>query len=557
MGDQQEEPICDSSLVDANDVNATLNVNVPLSGNVAPNCNVVTSANVAQTSSVEKYMINSDSVTQTQPFSSQSENNTVNTSFTAENITESYMRSVKLATAFTPEVREPLCEDYQPVSVNNGISSGIVPVQIPAFTPTPIASRQDQSASSGAESHSIYSIIRKIDRLESGTKAIKNDILHQMECKLNELKTSVVCMIENLGTNRTYADGSKSTSSVQASVVEQPSMGNDNNSLCASYVDEGYGDQSGTSVNGSSSQTQLKTPYVPDSTDNQQRTMTNPTPQPIPVRMTNRNTPTQRNPANNMFDDVSHKNPIRGNAAAYQKRTLIIGDSILKGINTRGLKNGIKICARGSGKIGDMWEEISVYDLTSFAHVIICVGGNDSSSKVNIKAFEESYDQLISFIKSAIKDCAVYLSKIIPRGDTDVTEFNNSFQRLSDHWKEHQVKCIENTSKMFFYRNGMPSARYYSHHGIHLSRSGIKRLVDALNRHIYIVTDINLCVFKGSNFHDKRNARPGTNFSRNYNEQSGQGNRGWGFNGQWMNDNRGCYGCAMPGHNFADCWYSQ
>ena len=59
-----------------------------------------------------------------------------------------------------------------------------------------------------------------------------------MECKLNELKTSVVCMIANLGTNRTYADVSKSTSSVQASVVDQPSMGNDNSSLCASYVDE-------------------------------------------------------------------------------------------------------------------------------------------------------------------------------------------------------------------------------------------------------------------------------------------------------------------------------
>ena len=75
---------------------------------------------------------------------------------------------------------------------------------------SPIASRQDQSASSGAASHSIYTIINKIDRLDSGIKAIKNDILNQMESKLNELKTTVVCMIENLGTNRTYADVSKS-----------------------------------------------------------------------------------------------------------------------------------------------------------------------------------------------------------------------------------------------------------------------------------------------------------------------------------------------------------
>ena len=63
LGDQQKEPIWDLSLVDVNDVNAAINGNLPLSGNVAPNCNVVTSANVAQTSSVEKPMINSDSVT--------------------------------------------------------------------------------------------------------------------------------------------------------------------------------------------------------------------------------------------------------------------------------------------------------------------------------------------------------------------------------------------------------------------------------------------------------------------------------------------------------------
>ena len=69
LGDQQKEPICDSSHVDTNDVNTALNCNVPLSGNFAPNCNVETSANVARTCSVEKPMtgINSDSVRQTQP----------------------------------------------------------------------------------------------------------------------------------------------------------------------------------------------------------------------------------------------------------------------------------------------------------------------------------------------------------------------------------------------------------------------------------------------------------------------------------------------------------
>ena len=60
------------------------------------------------------------------------------------------------------------------------------------------------------------------------------------------------------------------------------------------YVDEGYGDQSGTSVNESSSQTQLKKHYVPDTMDNQQRTITTYIAQPFPVCMTTRGMLNQR-----------------------------------------------------------------------------------------------------------------------------------------------------------------------------------------------------------------------------------------------------------------------
>ena len=73
---------------------------------------------------------------------------------------------------------------------------------------------------------------------------IKKDILQQIKCKLNDLKISVISMIENLGTN----DASRSTHSLRE--VEQLHI-----QLSASYVDEGYGDQWGNSVNPSSLQT--------------------------------------------------------------------------------------------------------------------------------------------------------------------------------------------------------------------------------------------------------------------------------------------------------------
>ena len=121
-------------------------------------------------------------------------------------------------------------------------------------------------------------------------------------------------------------------------------------------MDEGYGDQSATSVNGASSQTRLKPHYVPDTTDNQQRTRTRYIPQWIPVRMTNRSTPNQRQATK----DSSIKSVDRENNTVHHKRTLTIGDSIWKGINTKGLNNRVKICAKGGAKISDMWEELSV-----------------------------------------------------------------------------------------------------------------------------------------------------------------------------------------------------
>ena len=109
LGVQQWEPICDSLFVDVNDVNVAPNCDVPLSGNVAPNCKVLTSANVAEKCSVETISvgINSGSVAQKHPVSSQIEKQPQNKYFTSENITESYMSSVKLATAFAPGIHAP------------------------------------------------------------------------------------------------------------------------------------------------------------------------------------------------------------------------------------------------------------------------------------------------------------------------------------------------------------------------------------------------------------------------------------------------------------------
>ena len=83
------------------------------------------------------------------------------------------MISIKLATAFAPGIHAPLREDCQSVPMNYGTLLETVSDRMPAFTSTPIASRQDQPCISLAASKSIYSILSKIDQLDSGVISIK------------------------------------------------------------------------------------------------------------------------------------------------------------------------------------------------------------------------------------------------------------------------------------------------------------------------------------------------------------------------------------------------
>ena len=77
-------------------------------------------------------------------------------------------------------------------------------------------------------------------------------------------------------------------------VVEQSSLEVSQSNTDSSNIDEGYEDQSGTSVQRPSSQTRPKTVYTPDNIDSRQRRSTTTltthmtTPQPVPVRVTNR-----------------------------------------------------------------------------------------------------------------------------------------------------------------------------------------------------------------------------------------------------------------------------
>ena len=102
-----------------------------------------------------------------------------------------------------------------------------------------------------------------------------------------------------------------------------------------------------------------------------------------------------------------------------------------------------------------------------------------------------------------------------------------------------------------FLKDGQYSTRYYHNDGIHLSTSGTKRLLDALNRVLPFVKDFDSCVFNR-----KGNVnRPNTNFGRrpSFHSFQGQGGNRSGFGRNRLI----CFGCSKVGHKIADCWYQK
>ena len=362
---------------------------------------------------------------------------------------------------------------------------------VPMFTSIPIVQRQDGilAENSGLTSVKVCALLNKIDQLDSGIKSLKSEIIQKMELRLNELKVSLINMIESVGRNASYADSVKQSynhEQQQHVPVRERRLSSES---CA--TDEGYGNLSDGSFQADSSQTHVKQIYtpVPDTEvlhissdiNRQQSSDGSGSPHHVPVRITNRTSPRDR-----------QQTPTTSNLKL--NRTLIVSDSLLKEASTKGMKKGVTICAKSGASIKDIWSELSVYNLNTFDNVIICVGGNDASNRTDTSRFEDDYDELLSYIRSTTRDCIVHLCKVVPRGDVDVSCINTSIQHVADHWKTHKINFIEETYDLFFGQNGLPASRYYDGDGIHLPNSGIRRLLDALNRHVQIVEDFQKCV---------------------------------------------------------------
>ena len=67
-----------------------------------------------------------------------------------------------------------------------------------------------------------------------------------------------------------------------------------------------------------------------------------------------------------------------------------------------------------------------------------------------------------------------------PRGDSQVANINKSIDGVGEQWRNQEVHVIQQAHEYFSGSNGLPAGQYFAEDGIHLSISGLKRLLDAI-----------------------------------------------------------------------------
>ncbi|MEW8548504.1 MAG: GDSL-type esterase/lipase family protein [Candidatus Thiodiazotropha sp.] len=235
------------------------------------------------------------------------------------------------------------------------------------------------------------------------------------------------------------------------------------------------------------------------------------------------------------------------------KQILLIGDSLISAVNPKGLKQNVFKNGISGATIDSILSKVKVFDLTQFSHVVIYVGGNDASNHSDIEYFEEVYERVISHIKQINNTCKIILCNSCPRGDTCTAEVNEVIQRLSNY---HLTGLID-LNKAFHDSHGKIIDRYYVSDSIHLSASGIKRLLGAINKEVDIVRSFDNCVFPNRQKHtlinklSPANGRRLPNYpSRNHSRKDRQGHYANG-------GNLPCYKCGETNHDTGRCRHNE
>ena len=161
----------------------------------------------------------------------------------------------------------------------------------------------------------------------------------------------------------------------------------------------------------------------------------------------------------------------------YGKTTLLIGDSLIRGVNKNDFVN-TSVKTISGAKIQDITNSIALDD-TKYRKIVVCAGTNNSADDLNTEATSQQISDLIQTATKKVSDATdVVISGIPPRIDNivrqhRVEEINTLLQDISAKTGNTYVSQ-DQSSRL---ANGQPNDGYIQNDGVHLNRHGCARLV--------------------------------------------------------------------------------
>lgn len=239
-----------------------------------------------------------------------------------------------------------------------------------------------------------------------------------------------------------------------------------------------------------------------------------------------RSTPVTPNPSQHRLPTNNRNDRQQRNICGTKDKTLLIGDSIFKVINKRGLKDNIDVISIGGATVGTLSTKLSTIDSRQYSNVVIYCGGNDVSAGTEPEPLRETLVDVVTSLQD--QGCAVYLCSVCPRQDCDLIEFRDTIGRVCWITGANHIDCHSS----FVYGDTRTVRHFYERDGIHLNNMGARTLVSCLNNSINII---------------KKSIQRQSQSNNHYQYQRWEQQR----------SRVRCYSCGKHGHSAKNCRSSQ
>lgn len=110
--------------------------------------------------------------------------------------------------------------------------------------------------------------------------------------------------------------------------------------------------------------------------------------------------------------------------------------------------------------------------------------------------FKDKYSSLLDFIRNKNTSCKIFVCGSCPRGDTDVEDVNGIIKSLAT---SHKATFIDEYLAFYDNNRQLRTKFYGVRDWVHLSNSGVKRLLGTIHRFLPIVEDFHYVVYGHNN----------------------------------------------------------